>query len=644
MGPAAVLSQITAEPSGRLWSFSLGKKVVFAAPVWRRRAGEASGVRLHTETLPTGRRPAGWRSTLRSMRRLLVFALVLVGVGVLGFWAIRVNRSGGVAAIAPAADRLRPQGDYYVLAVQQEPTHFNPLTTSDLVAESCVLAYTHDTLLGLDGDSGELVPRLASSWEAMAADGRTFELELRADVVFANGDPVTMADVLFPWELACAGHALPGSLWSVLSEVERIEAVGGRRLRIVLRHRHFSGLARMATAYRVVHRGYFENQARRLARVAGDPEPVGIEDPRFARALLEIELPGPGTGPYRLGVDAESGEPLWNRGVDVTLVRNNTSWHREAEPAQWNLAGLRVLFQADPAARRAALRREEVDFIEDPKAAETLRADSTIAASYGAHSYTYRTLGPWFVVWNHEHEALGDARVRRALTMLFDRERIAELLVPRAVPPVSWFRPGSPRHAGHTPLPHDIEAARALLAEAGYGPGRTLSLGIIVDKQSLDHDAIMELAIPAFRQAGVVLEKVGMTFSVFQERLRTRAFDGFFYLWNPDPWNDPHQVFHSSQAVAGRDNWMRYRSEPMDAVLEQARVELDESRRRALYGEFCRIFRDDQPVTLLYHQRLSALLHRRFRGVVADQSGLSPRRWWVELPDQLHHWGVVEPR
>ena len=61
----------------------------------------------------------------------------------------------------------------------------------------------------------------------------------------------------------------------------------------------------------------------------------------------------------------------------------------------------------------------------------------------------------------------------------------------------------------------------------------------------------------------------------------------------------------------------------------------------ALYHEFNRIFERDQPITLLYHRRIRALLHKRFHNVQIGALGMSPRTWWVEPGDQLHRWGVM---
>ncbi len=557
------------------------------------------------------------------MRRPLLLLLPVAVVAALGYWVLHTE-----------SRRPHPQGDHYVPRYSDGPATVNPFTAQDAVARKAVLELTHDRLLALDEDA-ELVPALAQRFTG-SADGRTFVLELRDGATFADGAPVTMRDVMLPWEIHRAGHALAGPVFGGLALLESAQPLDQRRLQLVLRQRHFAGLGQVATSWIVVQRRWFEAEVARLAAAAQEPVPAGPADPRFAHWLREIKLCGPGTGPYQLGRDARTGEPMWDRNVDLWLTANPGSWRRQAQPECWNLAGIRLLFVRDPAGVRAALRRQEIDFTEDSDAERTLTDDPELAAHYRAHVYSYRTLGPWFVVWNHEHEALRDARVRRALAMLFDRERIALLLAPRAIPPTGWFAAATGRvPADLQPLPHDVDAARALLTESGFGPARPLSLGVLIPDVP-DAHAVLDLAMPDFARAGVELRKEPMAFAVFLERRKQREFDAFLYLWNPDPWNDPSEVFHSAQATAAGNNWMHYRSADMDRVLEAACAELDAAKRQRHWAEFCRIFERDQPVTMLYHQRLSALLHRRFQGVEVGTWGLTLKHWWVEPQDQRY--------
>ncbi|MEM7203530.1 MAG: ABC transporter substrate-binding protein [Planctomycetota bacterium] len=581
------------------------------------------------------------------MRRVwqgLAWIAVLAALVGLAVWASRgevVDRPGGVVL-----DHGRPkaQGDYFVSATLGEPPHLNPLTSSHVVARRLILNKTHDTLLRLDPATGALTGAVASRWEQEPGGdpeaGLRYVLELRDDVRFSDGAPLTMADVLFPFELLRAEHALPGSIWGPLERVAAATALDERRLRLELRDRHFAGLAQVATAWPIVQRDAFLRRVAAKAEQAGEsvPQPA---DRAFARFLLEVGLPGPGTGPYKFGGDQVS---AWRRGRDLTLVQHVGSWRRRAQPELWNLAGLRLLFLRDAAAIVPALRRGELDFAELPDAAQRLAGDPDLAARFEAHVYEFDTLGPWFIVWNHEHAALRDVRVRRALSLLVPRAAIAERLAPRAVPATAWFRPGSPRIPKDLgPPTHDPQAALELLTTAGFGPAEPLSLRVMLP-DAPDFHALVDLVEVEFRKAGITLVKEPVARAVMVERRARRDFDGYLELLHPDPWNDPFEVFHSTQRPPEGGNWMHFDSAAMDRVLEAARTELDPAARRAHWFAFCNLFRQEQPVTMLYHQRLSVVLDRRFRGVeLSPSSGLRLEALWVRPQEQRYAWGVSNP-
>ena len=87
---------------------------------------------------------------------------------------------------------------------------------------------------------------------------------------------------------------------------------------------------------------------------------------------------------------------------------------------------------------------------------------------------------------------------------------------------------------------------------------------------------------------------------------------------------------------------MHYANPAVDEALERARTALAPEARREAYREFCRLFADDQPVTLLYHTRMSLVVHRRFEGAEVGAFGLDPREWWVPPEAQRHRWGIAQ--
>jgi peptide/nickel transport system substrate-binding protein len=89
-----------------------------------------------------------------------------------------------------------------------------------------------------------------------------------------------------------------------------------------------------------------------------------------------------------------------------------------------------------------------------------------------------------------------------------------------------------------------------------------------------------------------------------------------------DPNPDPYPYWHSSQWPPRGFNSGYYRNREADRLMEQARGEVDEARRIALYHRLHRLFRDDAPAIFLFNSTKKYGLSRRLRGVEASPLGL----------------------
>lgn len=565
----------------------------------------------------------------------LAWLAVPVLVLSLGYWVWQETAPS--AATNPELDdsRPRPQGDSWS-GVYPEPATLNPFTTQGAVARRYVLRYTHDTLMDLDPETAALRPALAET-VVSSEDGLRHEFVLRGGVRFSDGRPLEMEDVLFAHALGSNPELPVGALGQVLGLLASVEAVDERTVRLTLTEGTARAFGLVATGYPVVSARYFRDEVARLAAEQSQAMPPSERDGAFGSLLAQVRMPGPGTGPYQLGGSREEAARAWRDGIDLTLVQNPRSWRRAAHPTHWNLEKIHLRFLDDPAAARVALRQQEIDWVleRDP---ERALEDPVIAASYRPVVYDHIYLGHFAILWNHRRSGLSDPRVRRALTMAFDRDAIVRgLMKGRAQPAACWFKPGQPETPAEIqPLPFDPAAARMLLQEAGFDPAanRPLRVSLIYASSEELHRQIVELAEPAFARAGVELDLQPMEFSGMVARLGDRDFDAMLVVKSLERWVDPYPMFHSSQAERG-SNWMGYANPEVDRLLEEARAELDDAKRADLYREFNRHFFRDQPVTLLAHELSSVLLHRRFRGADPGALGLFPESWWVEPGDQL---------
>lgn len=577
------------------------------------------------------------------MRLALVPLVAVVGAVAVGLslWALRFAPSGAWPNVALDRARPLPQGDFLVGAFP-EPSHLNPLTSIDPAVGNWVVRFTHDTLREVDAVSGRVGPALAVGMVS-ESDG-SVRIDLRTDARFADGTPVTAADVVFSHTCARAAGLPMSAMVRAAGMLSSLETTGPHALRGHGLQAHWAALDVFATGLVVLSRAAVESRLAARAREKGVAAPT-LEDAALATWLAELPDAGPGSGPYRLASaapDRGAGEPglAWQRGRHLDLVQNPHAWRRQATPLAWNLAGFRHRFVTDRAAQLALLRGEEIDWLAGDVRA-LLAQDELLRTHYRVVVYDAYALGHFMVVWNCTSGPLADARVRRALASLFDRDTIvANLLSGDATPAAAWFKPGSPECPSDlAPPPYDVDAAIALLRAAGIGgDGQPpLRIEIVGAAQEPLHRRILELARPAFAAAGVDLVPQMVEAGVLRERLQRRDFMGLLAVkYHQDPWIDPWPNFHSSQAGPGGQNWMGFVDAETDRLLDAARAARDTQTRIDAHRAFCRRMHELQPVALLVHPRTALLLHRRFEDVEIGVAGLSPKLWWVRPENQLH--------
>lgn len=577
------------------------------------------------------------------MKHLLAFLFlgILLNAGLLTW--VMVSNPTRSFDVPLDHDRKLPQGDFYVSKVE-DPKDLNPLTSTDAWSLAFVIDLTHDCLMRLSSTTGALEPALAKLKEP-SKDQLTFQFELRDGLEFSDGSPVTMEDVAFTFELGRIKDVALGSIADSVRSVKSFESLGRRSFQITLKSRHFTGLKGFATDYRVVKKQWFLDRIAGLAGTEGIVGEVGLEHPQFGRLLGLIKLPGPGTGPYRLAVD-QDGAVLWKRGLELWLVQNPKSWHRVARPESWNLAGMRLRVIKSLQAVYTELRKERLDWHMPMDMDALLENDPDLLKNYRRLDYDTPSAGPYFVLWNHSREKLMDVRVRRALTMLFDRDRIAkELFAGRARVARCWFQPDSPEYSKNLePIAFDTRGARKLLAAAGYGEGLEHGpLHIeIVAADEVRYQRILAMAQGAFENAGVELKAQLMGNTAAKAKRAAGEFDGYMMYWRHSATGvDPYEFFHSNpNAEEDGHNRMRYRNAAVDALLHEARTEPDDARRREMYHRFNRMIHKDQPITFFVFPRNTLLLHRRFKAADPVWKGVTPEMFWVAPEDRIHQWGL----
>ncbi len=332
-----------------------------------------------------------------------------------------------------AATGAMAQGkDSAVICQTLEPPILDPSGGAAAAIREVTYGNIFEGLVALDQNS-KIVPALAERWD-VSADGLKYTFHLRRNARFHDDTPITSADVKFSFERALAPDSKNAQKWIFLP-IGAIATPSPDVVEITLKQFASDFLYGLAWGDAVVF------SEKSMAKAA--TEPVG-------------------TGPYRF--------KNWNRGDRLTLERFDGWWG--AKPA---LASVSFRFIADPQAQVAALLAGDCDAhtnIGAQEAVPQLKADPKLVVTIG------RTEGETIVAMNNAKPPLNDVRVRRALAMAVDRKLVNEGAVSGFGTPIgSHFSPNHPDYVDLTgETPFDPAKAKALLAEAGFPNGFSLTL------------------------------------------------------------------------------------------------------------------------------------------------------------------------
>lgn len=518
-------------------------------------------------------------------------------------------------------------GDWLMLAFGTGLKTITPLVSTDAYASE-VQGYVLESLLSRDPDTLEWKGLIAQDWE-VSADGLKITFRLRRDVNFSDGMPLTAHDVAFSFDFIMNEAIAAPRLRAYFAKIERVTALDDHTVEFVFAGPYFNSL-QLAGSMDILPRHFY-------ARFLDDPR-------RFneSRGLLL------GSGPYRLA-DPEGWTPDQGR---IELERNPRYWG----PVDGSFDRIVWRVIENDSARLTTFRNGDIDvYSARPREYQQLLDDEGLRARTHHFEFMSPTASYAYIAWNQQRGGaptrFADPRVRLAMTHLTDVDRvIREVFLGYGERAVSPFNPRSPQHdPALEPLPHDVERARALLAEAGYADrngdgiledeaGRPFEFELTFFQDSEDTRRMVLFLRDLYARAGIVMKPRPAEWSVMLENIDRKDFDAITLGWTSGVETDIFQIFHSSQIVDGGDNFVSYRSAELDRLIEAARAEVDEARRMALWRQAERILVQDQPYTFLFRRQALAFIDKRIAGLENTALGLNlmavPVEIWVPSAQQ----------
>lgn len=428
-------------------------------------------------------------------------------------------------------------------------------------------------------EKGELVPAIAESWD-VCEDGTVYTFHLRENARWSNGDPVTAHDFEYTWKRAL--DPATASLYSGLLHYIKgakafnegtvtdrnsvaVNALDDRTLRVELNHPtpFFLDLTAFTTLL-PVHRATLEKHGGNWIK----PDNIVTNWPFTLEA--------------------------WYMNDRIRLRKNEDFWN--AGKPHFDIVDVIPVDQASTAL--SMFLTGQADLVADKSLVPThilgqLKEEPWLHAFPIAATYFYR--------FNCTHKPFDDVRVRQALSLAIDKQRIVDKITKGGEPITGSFTP--PGMPGYTPpegLPCDPEKARQLLSEAGFPGGAGFpSFDILFRTGDLDREIAVEMQRMWSDELGIEAGLRNQEWKVYLNTLSTLDYDVARSSWVGD-YNDPN-TFLECMLTGNGNNRTGWSNAQYDRLVNDANGLTDSAKRMAMLQEAEKILQAEAPLLPIYH-------------------------------------------
>jgi len=473
----------------------------------------------------------------------------------------------------------RPDPNTLVMLIESSPTNLDPRIGVDAQSER-IDNLIFDDLLSR-GDNLDVAPGLAERWEI--PDPLTYIFHLHHGVKFHDGRSLTSRDVKWTLDSLIAGK-IRSAKAAAYRFVDRIDAPND-----------FTVVLRMK-----------EPDAALLWNLSDGA--MGIVPFGSGEEISRTPI---GSGPFRF-VSAEIDK-------EVVVARNGNYWGERPK-----LSRVRFAIVPDATTQALELRKGSGDVIINgsfpPDTVLTLRREPSLAVE-SAPGTRLAYLG-----FNVRDPILKDVRVRQAIAYALDRRPMIDYLwrgeaqpARSVLPPQSWaYNDNVPTYD------HDPIKARQLLDTAGYPEVDGVRFHITM-KTSTDENTRLMVAVmqQQLREVGIALDIRSFEFGTFFSDVTHGAFQLYGLRWiggNEDP--DIFSLcFSSSRFPPNGANRGYYSNPKVDALIDEARREVDQSKRKSTYAELQLILAEELPYIDLWYLDNVLVHNKRVHNLQLNPAG-----------------------
>jgi peptide/nickel transport system substrate-binding protein len=554
---------------------------------------------------------------------------VLSGVFALSFSACSGRKAAGGEA--------EPRPDHLVATFRSEPKTFNRFV-SPRAAEDLFVKLTQATLLRLNYVTGDLEPRLASSWTSSSPDGRVWTMKLRTGAVFSDGVPFTAADVQFTFRVLFdkqVGSELASSLLVGGQPID-VRALDDSTIVLTFAEPYGPGLS-LLDAIPILPRHKLEAAYR-----------AGTFRDAWGLSTPVTDLVG--LGPFVL--------TEYVPGARLVFARNPHFWGKDDRGALPRLPGIDVQVVPDENAELLRLEAGTADLTTGPARPEDL---ASLRKLEGAGQLRLASAGLTVTpdcLWFNLTPGAGAAKdrpwlqreeLRRAISLAVDRRMLADAVFLGAAEPIAGpVTPGNRQWYVPTPAPeHDLARAKALLGSIGLvdrhgdglledAAGHPARFSILTQKGNTTRERSVAFLAEQLRQIGLTVDVVALEQNAMIEKFMGGAYDAMYFYFPTDSF-DPARNLDFWLSSGDFHVWQPHQTRParpweasIDDLMRREAALVDPAERSRLFGDAQKIFAEHVPVLYFVAEQVTIVMSARVRDATPSVLGL-PVLWNAEV-------------
>ena len=497
-------------------------------------------------------------------------------------------------------------GDAIVTASIADATTLIPIIASDSAShEICNLIY--NGLIRYDKDLN-IIGELAESWDIEDA-GRVIKFHLRKDVLWHDSHPFTADDVRFTYErLIDPATRTPYS--GDFKKIDIFETLDAHTIRI--RYKEPFSPALSSWGMPILPKHLLEKE--------------DLHTTKYSRSPI-------GTGPYKFSA--------WRSGQQIVLKANDNYFRGRPYIDRYIY---RII--PDTATMFLELQAQGVDFMGLVPLQYKRQTENDFFSKH-YNKFRYPSFGYTYLGYNLNNEKFKDKKVRKALNLAVDKTALIDgvlmglgRICTGPFVPESWAFNEDVLSDGYNP-----ELAKRMLFQAGWNDsngdgiidrnGIAFEFTILVNQGNDSRKYAAEIIQHQLGLVGIKVNIQVMEWSVLiTEFINKKRFEAVLMGWGLSRDPDCYDIWHSSKTREGEFNFIGYKNNEVDRLLEQGRRVFEQDARANIYQKIHQILYDEQPYMFLWVADSLPIVHKRFKNIKPAAAGIGYNfiEWYV--PDE----------